>query len=64
MNSNIFELQSSDYKLYDNAGVGGGGIRIMLFLVNNKGSGNIKLKNAQRWSGDVYKQFEISVDAQ
>lgn len=64
MNSNIFKLQSSDYKLYDNAGVGGGGIRTMLFLVNNKGSGNIKLKNAQRWSGDVYKQFEVSVDAQ
>ncbi len=64
MNSNIFTLQSSDYKLYDNSGVGGGGIRTMLFLVNNQGSGNIKLKNSQRWSGDIYKQFEVSVDAQ
>jgi predicted secreted protein len=64
MNSNIFQLQSSDYKLYDTAGVGGGGIRTMLFLVNNQGNGNIKLKNTQRWSGDVYKQFEINVNAQ
>ena len=64
MNSNIFELQSSDYKLHDSAGIGGGGIRTMLFLVNNQGSGNIKLKNSQRWCGDVYKQFEVSVDAQ
>ncbi|MGZ8554669.1 MAG: protease inhibitor I42 family protein [Chitinophagaceae bacterium] len=64
IDSNIFELQSSDYKLYDNAGVGGGGIRTMLFSVNNQGSGNIKLKNAQRWSGDVYKQFEVNVNVQ
>jgi predicted secreted protein len=64
MNSNIFELQSSDYKLYDEAGIGGGGMRTMLFLVKNSGNGNIKLKNTQRWSGDIYKQFEINVDAQ
>jgi predicted secreted protein len=64
MNSNIFELQSSDYKLYNEAGIGGGGMRTMLFLVKNSGNGNIKLKNTQRWSGDIYKQFEINVDAQ
>src|SRR5687767_6271268 len=64
MNSNIFELQSSNYKLYDEAGIGGGGMRTMLFLVKNSGNGNIKLKNFQRWSGDIYKKFEINVDAQ
>jgi predicted secreted protein len=64
MDSNIFELQSSDYKLNNEAGIGGGGMRTMLFLVKNSGSGNIKLKNSQRWSGDVYKQFELNVNAQ
>lgn len=64
LDNNIFELQSSDYKLYEGAGVGGGGMRTMLFLVKNTGNGKIKLKNAQRWSGDVYKQFEIGVNVQ
>jgi predicted secreted protein len=64
MNSNIFELQSSDYKLNTEAGIGGGGMRTMLFLVKNSGNGNIKLKNSQRWSGDIYKQFELNVSAQ
>ena len=64
VDSHIFELQSSDYKLYNNTGVGGGGVRTMIFLVRNQGSGSIKLKNQQRWSGDIYKQFEVSVNAQ
>jgi len=64
LDNNILELQSSDYKLYEGAGVGGGGLRTMFFLVKNTGNGKIKLKNAQRWSGDVYKQFEIGVNVQ
>ncbi len=63
MDGDIVELMSSDYKLYDTAGIGGGGLRTMLFVVKKPGSGNIKLKNAQRWSGDIYKQFEINVNA-
>lgn len=64
VDSNIFELQSSDYKLYKEGAIGGSGMRTMIFLVNGQGNGKIKLKNSQRWSGDVYKQFEISVSAQ
>jgi predicted secreted protein len=64
LDNNILELQSSDYKLYEGAGIGGGGKRTMLFLVKNTGQGNIKLKNAQRWSGDIYKQFQIGVNVQ
>ena len=64
LDNTIFELQSSDYKLHEGAGIGGGGQRTMLFRVKNTGQGNIKLKNAQRWSGDVYKQFEIGVNVQ
>lgn len=64
LDNTILELQSSDYKLYEGAGVGGGGMRTMLFLVKNTGNGKIKLKNAQRWSGDVYKRFEADVNVQ
>lgn len=62
LDNNILELQSSDYKLYEEAGIGGGGRRTMLFLVKNTGTGNVRLKNAQRWSGDVYKKVEIKVN--
>lgn len=64
MDTDIFELQSTDYKMNAGAGIGGGGIRTMIFLVEGQGDGKIKLKNAQRWSGDIYKQFELSVSAQ
>lgn len=64
MDSNIFELQSSDYEINNEAGIGGGGMRKMIFLVDGQGNGKIRLKNSQRWSGDIYKQFELSVSAQ
>lgn len=63
MDTNIFELQSSDYKLYNEGGIGGGGLRTMIFLVDGQGNGRIKLKNAQRWSGDIYQKFEVNVHA-
>jgi len=50
--------------MYEGAGIGGGGLRTMVFLFDKQGQGKIKLKNSQRWSGDVYKQFEIDVSAQ
>ena len=49
---------------HDTAGIGGGGIRSMKFLVNGEGKGSIKLKNWRKWSGDIYQQFEIDVNAQ
>lgn len=64
MNSNIAELVSNEYKLHDGAGIGGGGKRVMKFLVHSKGNGSIKLKNWQRWSGDIYRQFKIDVESQ
>ena len=45
VDSHILDLQSSDYKIYNTAGIGGGGIRSMKFLVNGQGDGSIKLKN-------------------
>lgn len=64
LNNNVAELVSNEYKLYNEAGIGGGGKRILKFIVRNPGTGSIKLKNAQRWSGDVYKKFELDVSAQ
>ncbi|WP_276504300.1 protease inhibitor I42 family protein [Terrimonas pollutisoli] len=63
MDTNIFELQSSDYKLYNEGGIGGSGLRTMIFLVDGQGNGRIKLKNSQRWSGDIYQKFEVNVHA-
>ena len=64
MDANLFELQSSDYKMYTEGGIGGSGMRTMIFLVEGKGNGKIRLKNFQRWSGDVYRKFELSVNAE
>jgi predicted secreted protein len=63
MDSNIFKLKSSDYKLYNEGGIGGSGIRTMVFRVDGHGNGKIRLKNSQRWSGDVYRKFELNVNA-
>ena len=62
--SAFVHLQSSEYKLRENTGIGGGGIRTMVFIVSGKGSESIKLKNAQRWSGDVYQRFELNIIAE
>jgi predicted secreted protein len=64
IDSHILDFQSSDYKMYTTAGIGGGGIRSMKFLVNGHGNGFIKLKNWRKWNGDIYQQFEIDVNAQ
>src|SRR4051812_1132305 len=63
MDSGILQLQSSDYKLNQGSAIGGGGMRDMIFIVQQAGNGRIRLENKQRWSGDVYQQFEISVNA-
>lgn len=55
------KLLTSDYKVYESAGIGGGGIRSMIFHVENSGNCTIKLKNWQRWSGDIYQRFEVNI---
>src|SRR5688572_14464395 len=57
------ELVSSEYHVYAGAGIGGGGFRSMIFRIKNPGNCTIKLKNWQRWSGDIYQQFEVKVVA-
>lgn len=64
VDSNVLQLQSSDYKLNQGGAIGGGGLRDMIFIVKDSGSGRLKLENKQRWSGDVYQHFEINISAQ
>jgi len=61
---NVLGLQSNEYKRNKIVGIGGGGIRSLKFLVNEQGNGSIKLKNWRKWSGDIYQQFQLDVEAQ
>jgi len=61
LDENLCELVSSDYKVYATAGIGGGGIRSMIFRIKSAGSTSISLENRQRWSGDVYQKFSVTV---
>ena len=61
IDENICELVSSEYKVYTTAGIGGGGSRKMIFSIKNAGTGSIALENRQRWSGDVYQRFNVTI---
>ena len=58
------ELQSSNYAAGTSGAIGGSGLRTMVFVIRKKGDGNIKLKNHQRWSGDIDKTFTIGFHAE
>jgi Predicted secreted protein len=60
INKKDIELIDEEYQLYKQAGIGGGGKKIFKFRVVNKVGGHILLENRQKWSGDVYKRFELS----
>jgi len=61
---NACEHLSSDYSLYADAAIGGGGTRTISFRVNKNGNCRIRLKNWQRWTGDVYQRFDLGVTAE
>ena len=58
-----FHVQQNDYELFSGAGIGGGGRRKMIITVAQPGDGQIRLKNQQPWSGDVYQTFALDVKA-
>lgn len=62
LDSNMLQLQSSDYKMNGNGAIGGGGMRDMVFIVSDTGTGRIHLQNKQRWSDDVYQQFDVNIN--
>jgi predicted secreted protein len=64
LSGDVCKLQSSGYKPNASGAVGGSGMRTMVFVIIKTGKGHIKLKNWQRWSGDIYKNFEISIQSE
>jgi inhibitor of cysteine peptidase len=61
LDANILELNGDDFQIQSTTGVGGGGTRIFRFNVIGTGNGTVKLSNRQKWSGDEFETFEISL---
>lgn len=59
--NNIAALLASNYQVNAGAAIGGSGVRTITFVAKAPGAGTIRLKNMQRWSGDVDKVFELGV---
>jgi inhibitor of cysteine peptidase len=51
---------SEDFIPAKTSGVGASGRKIFELRVRATGTGKLTLVNRQRWSGDVYKTFEVS----
>lgn len=60
--TSLCDFLSSDYTVYREAGIGAGGLRKMRFTAAKQGMGFIKLKNWQRWTGVIEKEFEVNVE--
>ncbi len=60
LNTNDIQEISEDFKLNADAGIGGGGKKMIQLKVLRKATGSIKLENRRSWSGDVNKRFEVS----
>ena len=58
------QLQSSGFTAAKSGAAGASGLRTMVFLITKKGDGSIRLKNHQRWSGDIDKTFSIGFHAE
>lgn len=56
----IFSITQNNYQLQNDA-MGGGGIRTIKFKSLGAGEGKIRLKNWQRWSGEVDRRFEVLI---
>jgi predicted secreted protein len=55
----LYQIKKNSYKIYDEAGIGGGGRRIFDIGVTGSGTTALVLKNLQRWSGDVHEEFKV-----
>ncbi|MGA9377346.1 MAG: protease inhibitor I42 family protein [Phormidium sp.] len=63
IDSNIIELQSSEFSLPQNAGVGGGGERILTFRAKAIGLTRLQLKEWRPWEGErsIVQQFNLTL---
>ncbi len=62
INDEELELIKSEYRMFDDAGIGGGGKRYITLKVKNPGHGKVELLNRQKWSGEVEGRFVVRYD--
>ncbi len=62
IDSNAIELQSSEFFLPENAGIGGGGERIFTFRTKAKGIARLQLKEWRPWESDrsIVQRFDVT----
>ena len=62
IDSNLIELQNSEFSLPENTGLGGGGERIFTLKTKATGVTRLQLKEWRPWSGDrsVVQRFEVT----
>ena len=63
IDSNVIELQNSEFSLPKNASVGGGGERIFTFKTKATGIARLQLKEWRPWEGDrsIVQQFSVTL---
>ena len=63
IDSNAIKLQSSEFSLPENAGVGSGGERIFTFKAKATGIARLQLKEWRPWSGErsIVQRFEVTL---
>lgn len=62
----MVELQSSTFSLPSNAGVGGGGERVLTFKTKATGMTQLQLKEWRPWEGDrsIVQRFKVTLQIQ
>lgn len=62
IDSQMIELRSSEFSSPENAGVGGGGVRIFIFKTKATGIARLQLKEWRPWEGDrsTIQRFNVT----
>ncbi|HEY9643182.1 MAG TPA: protease inhibitor I42 family protein [Coleofasciculaceae cyanobacterium] len=63
LDDRVLELQTSEYSLSANAGMGGGGQHLFTFRAKAAGTTNLQLKEWRDWEGDasITQRFNVTV---
>lgn len=63
IDSQVIELEDSEFSLPENAGIGGGGERIFTFKTKAVGIAKLQLKEWRPWEGDrsIVQRFEVTL---
>ncbi len=62
IDSQAIELEDSEFSLPENAGLGGGGVRIFTFRTKATGIARLQLKEWRSWEGDrsIIQRFNVT----